>query len=96
LIGTNRPFETITDSYAGDLGSLGGDLPFRVARFVTHSCGIHLDLLRLSGDQDDAQAKATLSREIIPLWGKTRSLGIGLVEDLQTAAGRSMTQQRRR
>ena len=89
VMGRNQPFQTITDAYAGDLGNLGGDLPFRVARFVTHSYGIHLDLLRLTGDQDDAQSKVALIREIEPLWDETRAVGQALVGDLRALAGLS-------
>ena len=89
VMGSNQPFRTITDAYAGNLGNLGGDLPFRVARFVTHAYGIHLDLLRLTGDQDDAPTKAMLIREVGPLWDETSVLGHALVADLRAVAGLS-------
>ncbi|WP_428391114.1 hypothetical protein [Lichenicoccus sp.] len=87
VMGPNQPFQTITEAYAGDLGNLGGDLPFRVARFVTHSYGIQLDLLRLSGDADDVKIKLALIREIGTLWQETSAVGQALVADLRSVAG---------
>ena len=95
LNGPNRPFMTITDAYAGEIGSLGGDLPFRVARFLTHTYGANLDVLRLASNEDDTETKIQLIRELGPLWDQTRSLGIGLVEDLQVSSGRSAARRRR-
>ena len=39
LIRDNAPFQAITLSYANQIGGLRGDLPFRVARFLTYSQG---------------------------------------------------------
>ena len=83
----NLPFRTITNSFAGQIGSLRGDLPFRVARFLTHTYGVHLDLQRLNGSPDIPRA-AALIREIQPLWNEAKSLGDGLVRDLRASAGR--------
>ncbi len=41
------------------------------------------------GGLGDDQTKATLIREIEPLWEATRALGINLVRDLRASAGRS-------
>ena len=88
LMGANVPFQTITNAYAGQIGSLGGDLPFRVARFLTHSYGVHLDMMRLADGDEAPHAKAAMIRELQPLWAQTSSLGDGLVDDLCKSVGR--------
>ncbi len=87
LIGDNAPFQAITLSYAGQIGNLGGDLPFRVARFLTFNQGLQHDLSRLDGSRDSPEVQAMLIRQMSPLWEKTEALGVKLVADLRCAAG---------
>lgn len=87
LIRDNPPFQAITLSYASQIGSLGGDLPFRVARFLTHNQGLLHDLGRLDENADRPQVQAMLIRRMRPLWEKTHALGVALIEDLRKAAG---------
>ncbi len=87
LIRDNAPFQKITLSYANQLGGLGGDLPFRVARFLTYSQGLLHDLGRLDASTDQPQAQAMLIRRMRPLWEKTHDLGTALIKDLRGAAG---------
>ena len=87
LIRNNAPFEAITLSYANQIGGLGGDLPFRVARFLTYNQGLLHDLARLDENRDKPALQATLIRSMEPLWNTTRSLGIDLIADLRHAAG---------
>ncbi len=87
LIRDNAPFQAITLAYASQIGNLGGDLPFRVARFLTYNQGLLHDLGRLDGNTDKPQVQAMLIRRMRPLWEKTHVLGTKLIEDLRTAAG---------
>ncbi len=87
LIGENAPFQAITLSYAAQLGNLGGDLPFRVARFLTFSQGLTHDLIGLAQNKDNPATQAKLIRTMRPLWEGTRTLGVMLVTDLRRAAG---------
>lgn len=87
LIRDNSPFQSITLSYASQIGSLGGDLPFRVARFLTYNQGLLHDLGRLDENMDKPQVQAMLIRRMRPLWEKTHVLGTALIEDLRRAAG---------
>ncbi len=87
LIRDNAPFQAITLSYANQIGGLRGDLPFRVARFLTYSQGLQHDLARLGQHEDAPQVQAMLIRRMNPLWQETQALGVGLVADLRTAAG---------
>ena len=86
LIGENAPFHAITLSYAGQIGNLGGDLPFRVARFLTFNQGLQHDLVRLDGSRDRPEVQAMLIRQMRPLWERTEALGVKLVADLRHAA----------
>ena len=87
LIRDNAPFQAITLAYASRIGGLGGDLPFRVARFLTYSQGLQHDLGRLDQEHDRPYAQARLIRRMKPLWDHTQELGTNLVADLRTAAG---------
>ena len=87
LIRDNAPFQAITLSYSNQLGSLGGDLPFRVARFLTHNQGLLHDLARLDENTDQPQVQAMLIRRMRPLWEKTQVLGTALIGDLRRTAG---------
>ncbi len=87
LIRDNAPFRAITLSYANQLGGLGGDLPFRVARFLTFSQGLQHDLDRLHQNNDTPEMQAVLIRRMKPLWDNTREIGTRLVVDLRAAAG---------
>ncbi len=87
LIRENGPFQAITLSYADQLGSLGADLPFRVARFLTHSQGLLHDLGRLDENAPDLRVQAMLIRRMRPLWEQTETLGTELVKDLRRSAG---------
>ena len=97
IIGDNVLLRTIFDAYAGALGTHGGDQPFHVVRFVTHSYGVQLDMLRLAGDRDDVEIKAEIIRELDGLWSEITARGEDLVRNLRqvgglrspTAAGRS-------
>jgi hypothetical protein len=83
MIGDNAPFQAITLSYANQIGNLGGDLPFRVARFLTFNHGLHHDLRRLDQNRDKPAVQAMMIRRMGPLWEKTRELGVSLVADLR-------------
>lgn len=85
VIGENAPFHAITLSYANQIGSLGGDLPFRVARFLAYNQGLQHDLDRLDRNRDRPEIQAMLIRRMRPLWETTRELGVGLVADLRKA-----------
>lgn len=87
LVGENAPFQAITLSFAGQIGSLGDDLPFRVARFLTYSQGLQDDMQQLRSQDCDVLAKATLIRNLSPLWQETEQLGIDLVRDLRVVGG---------
>ncbi|MGI4799201.1 MAG: hypothetical protein ACRYG8_35215 [Janthinobacterium lividum] len=87
LIHDNAPFQAITLSYANQLGGLRGDLPFRVARFLTYSQGLQHDLGRFGQCADKPRTQAMLIRRMSPLWQETRKLGTDLVADLRKAAG---------
>jgi len=87
LIRDNAPFQAITLSYAKQIGSLGGDLPFRVARFLTYSQGLLHDLARLDENTDKPQVQAMLIRRMRPLWETTHVLGTTLIDDLRKAGG---------
>ncbi len=96
LIGENAPFQAITLSYVGQIGNLGGDLPFRVARFLTFNQGLQHDLNRLDGSGDRPEVQAMLIRQMSPLWDTTNALGVTLVTDLRQAAeGRRPSRRRR-
>ena len=82
LIGENGPFQAITLSYAGQLG----DLPFRVARFLTFNQGLQHDLVRLDRSRDRPEVQAVLIRQMRPLWETTEALGTQRVTDLRHAA----------
>ncbi len=87
LIRDNGPYEAITLSYANHLGALGGDLPFRIARFLTYTQGLQHDLARIELETNKPQLQAMLIRRMSPLWDKTQNLGKGLVVDLRMTAG---------
>ena len=87
LIGDNVPFQTITLSYANQLGNLGGDLPFMVARFLTYNQGLQHDLARLERNRDKPEIQARLIHAMEPLWTTTRQLGESLTTELKKAAG---------
>ena len=87
LIRDNAPFQAITLSYTDQIGGLRGDLPFRVARFLTYSQGLQHDLGRLGENKDKPQMQAMLIRRMSPLWEETQKLGMSLVTDLREAAG---------
>ncbi len=87
LVRDNEPFQAITLHYANQIGGLGGDLPFRVARFLTYIQGLQHDLGRLDRHQDKPQVQAMLIRRMNPLWQETQALGVGLVADLRKATG---------
>lgn len=95
LIHDNAPFQAITLSYANQIGGLRGDLPFRVARFLTFSQGLQHDLDRLGQDKDKPQVQAMLIRRMSPLWQETQKLGTSLVADLRKAAGSRQRVKRR-
>ena len=86
LISDNAPFQAITLAYANRIGGLGGDLPFRVARFLTYTQGLQHDLVRLEQNNDKPRIQATLIRRMRPLWETTQQLGTGLVGDLRITA----------
>ncbi len=88
LIGENAPFQAITLSFAGQIGNLGGDLPFRVARFLTFIQGLIHDLVRLDRSRDKPEVQAMLIRSMRPLWEMTRPLGMTLVADLRQVGAR--------
>ncbi len=87
LIRDNAPFQAITLSYANQIGSLGGDLPFRVARFLTYNQGLLHDLNHLGENTGNPQVQAMLIRRMRPLWKNTQVLGTTLIADLSKAAG---------
>ena len=86
LIGENAPFQALALSYAGPLGDLGGDLRFRVARFLTFKQGLQHDPVRLDRSRDRPEVQAMLIRQMGPLWETTEALGVQLVADLRHAA----------
>ena len=86
VIRDNGPFQAITLSYVDRIGGLGGDLPFRVARFLTYNQGLQHDLGRLEQNEDKPQVQAMLIRRMRPLWETTQSLGSTLVLDLRKTA----------
>lgn len=96
LIGDNAPFQAITLTYASQIGTLRGDLPFRVARFLTFNQGLQHDLVRLDGNKDRPAVQAMLIRQMHPLWIETRDLGIALVMDLRLSARRKPRSRPRR
>ena len=81
------PFQTVTLSYANRLGDLGGELPFRVARFLTYNQGLQHDLARLEQNRDKPAIQARLILAMEPLWETTRELGESLTVELRKAAG---------
>ena len=83
LVGDNAPFRTITMAYAETLGALGGDLPFRVARFLTWTEGLQQDLRALEQSDGRPERQAALVRQMNDLWPRTDALGRGLVTDLR-------------
>jgi hypothetical protein len=85
LILDNAPFQAITLAYASQIGSLGGDLPLRVARFLTYNWGLLHDRGRLDDDTDKPPVQAMLIRRMRPLWKTTHVLGTKLIKDLRTA-----------
>ena len=87
LIRGNAPFQAIALSYANQIGTLGGDLPFRVARFLTYNQGLLHDLGRLDENTDKPEMQAMLIRRMRPLWEKTHALGTALTKDLRKSAG---------
>ena len=87
LVGDNAPFSTITLSYANQIGDLGGDLPFKVARFLTYNQGLLHDLARLEQNRDRPDVQARMIRLMGPLWQITRALGEELTTELRQAAG---------
>ena len=87
LLGDMLPYQTITDAYSDQLGTLGGDLPFRVARFLVSGYSVHLDVIRLGENGDDAATKAELIREVSALWNETALSGRALIADLRRTAG---------
>ena len=87
LIRENAPFQAITLAYVSQVGSLGGDLPFRVARFLTYNQGLLHDIGRLDENTDKPQVQAMLIRRMRPLWEQTHALGTTLSQDLRKAAG---------
>jgi hypothetical protein len=86
LIRDNGPFQAITLAYVNEIGGLGGDLPFQVARFLTYTQGLQHDLSRLDQDRDKPRVQAMLIRRMSPLWEHTQALGWSLVADLRAAA----------
>ena len=96
LISENAPFQAITLSYSGQLGNLGGDLPFRVARFLTFNQGLQHDLVRLDSSRDRPDVQAMLIRQMQPLWERTEALGVTLVSDLRQAGEGRRPGRRRR
>ncbi len=89
LIEENAPFRAITMAYANRLGDLGGDLPFRVARFLAYSQGLQHDLARLDRNRDRPRVQAMVIGRMEPTWRVTETLGRGLVADLRALAERS-------
>ena len=87
LIGDNAPFRTITMAYAETLGELGGDLPFRVARFLTWIEGLQRDLRTLEASEGRPDRQAAVIRQMDTLWTLTDELGRGLVRDLRRVGG---------
>ena len=87
LIGDNAPFQTITMAYAETLGALGGDLPFRVARFLTWSEGLQHDLRALERSNGAPERQAAIVRQMGALWERNDVLGRGLVADLRRLGG---------
>ena len=87
LINDNAPFQAITLSYANQIGNLGRELPFRVARFLTHCQGLQHDIERLGRGSDQPRTQAALIRAMLPLWTETGRLGGELVIELKAAGG---------
>ncbi len=87
LINENAPFQAITLSYANQIGNLGEELPFRVARFLTYCQGLQHDIERLGRGADQPYTQATLIRAMRPLWLETWRLGQELVRELKVAGG---------
>ncbi|MBE7211573.1 MAG: hypothetical protein INR65_11190 [Gluconacetobacter diazotrophicus] len=88
LVGDNLPFQSITMAYNNRIGDLGGELAFRVARFLCFEHGLRQDLMRLQEAAGQPALQAGLIARMEPLWEETRCLGEGLVRDLRTLAGR--------
>lgn len=86
LIAENTSFQTITLAYAGQVGHLGDDLPFRVARFLAYAEALTHDLSRLDQSVDKPEVQAMLIRRMQPVWVQTEELGTGLVTDLKRQA----------
>ncbi len=87
LINENAPFQAITLSYANQIGNLGQELPFRVARFLTYCQGLQHDIERLGRGADRPCTQAALIRAMQPLWLETWGLGQELVRELKAAGG---------
>lgn len=87
LVGQSQSFWTITMAQATRIGELGGELPFRVSRFLTFSEGLLQDLARLEQNADQPQLQAMLIRRMEPVWLQTEALGKQLVSDLREEAG---------
>ena len=87
LTNDNGPFNAITLSYANQIGNLGRELPFRVARFLTHCQGLQQDVERLARGCDQPRTQAALIRAMMPLWLETGRLGKELVIELKAAGG---------
>lgn len=94
-VSENAPFQAITMAYAARLGDLGGDLPFRVARFLCYSQGLQHDLVRLEESRGAPRIQAALIRRMAPLWDHTRSLGLALAADLKAGAGAGPARRRK-
>ena len=75
------------DAYANQIGDVGGDLPFKVARFLTYNQGLLHDLARLEQNRDRADVQTRMIRLMGPLWQVTRALGEDLTTELRQAAG---------
>ena len=87
LINENAPFQAITLSYANQIGNLGRELPFRVARFLTYCQGLQHDIERLGRGADQPRTPAAVIRAMQPLWLETGRLGQELVRELKAAGG---------
>ena len=87
LISENAPFQAITLAYANQIGNLGKELPFRVARFLTHCEGLQHDIERLGRGGDQPRTQAAVIRAMLPLWTETGRLGRELVSELRAAGG---------
>ena len=89
LIGESTTFRTITLAYASQIGHLGADLPFRVARFLAYAEALTHDLSRLDRNVDEPEVQAMLIRRMRLVWLQTEELGTGLVTDLKRQASRT-------